>query len=88
MEDRLDKYQHEALLDSLVLVGVKQAPGVDLKVTMHSIIQGKMSLSAFLSDQILSVQRYRLLNPTAQNTDKVELPLCASNFLTKTLHCI
>ena len=70
MEDRLDEYQQEAQLDSLVFVEVKQAPGVDLKVTMNNIIKDKMGLSALMSDQILSMQRFRLPNPTAQISDE------------------
>ena len=94
MEDRLDEYQQEAQLESLVFVGVKQAPGVDFKVTMHNIIKEKMGLSALMSDQILSMQRFRLSNPTAQISDESRVaPVIVkfsnkyvSNFLTKMLH--
>jgi len=70
MEDRLYEYQQETQLDSLVFVGVKQTPCVDLKVTMHNIIKDKMGFSAYMSDQILSIQCFRLPNPTAQITDE------------------
>ena len=55
MKDRLYEYQQETQLDSLVFVGVKQTPCVDLKVTMHNIIKDKMGFSAYMSDQILSI---------------------------------
>ena len=81
IEDSLDEYQQEAQLDSLVFVGVKQAPGVDPKVTMHYIIRGKMDLSALMSDQILSIQHFRLPNPTALLVEIKVLP--PENVLTK-----
>ena len=73
MEDRLYEYKQENQLDSLVFVRVKQTPCVDLKVTMHNIINDKMGFSAYMSDRILSIQCIESLQLKLQM--KVELPL-------------
>ena len=73
MEDRLYEYKQETQLDSLVFVRVKQTPCVDLKVTMHNIINDKMGFSAYMSDRILSIQCIESLQLKLQM--KVELPL-------------
>jgi len=47
MESRIDDFEQEKFLDSLVFSGVKQLPGEDLKATTTNIKTQKMEVSTF-----------------------------------------
>ena len=67
IEEKLDDYDQESLLDSLVFHGVKQLPGVDTRTTISSIINSKMSVTDLSFSDLISVYRFRLNNPTTQH---------------------
>ena len=64
MKSRIDDFDQEKLLDSLVFNGVKQLPGEDLKATTTNIITQKMGVTGFSQNKIQSNYHYRLNNST------------------------
>ena len=60
IEEKLDDYEQERLLDSLVFFGVKQDPGNDLGTTVLDIVK-RMGVNV-QKEQLLSVNRFRLPN--------------------------
>ena len=70
IEKKLDDYDQESLLDSLVFHGVKQLPGVDTRTTISRIINSKMSVTDVSSSDLINVYRLRLNNPTTQHEER------------------
>ena len=54
IETKLDDYDQESLLDSLVFHGVKQLPRVDTRTTISRIINSKMSVTDVSSSDLPS----------------------------------
>ena len=80
-EEKIDDYDHEKQMDSLVLNGLKQKPGSDLKKEVYSLIKEKMRVSGVQENQIVSVFRFRFNNAN-------EAYLCAySLFISRLSNC-
>ena len=69
IKKKLDDYDQESLLDSLVFHGVKQLPGVDTRTTIFQIINNKMSVTDLSYSDFINVYRFRLNNPITQHEE-------------------
>ena len=52
VEEMVDDYDQEYLLDSLVFHGVKQLPRVDTRTTISRILSSKMSVTDYSSSDL------------------------------------
>lgn len=70
LEVKIDDYEQEKQLGTLVFHGIKQQPGVDLKSTILNIASQKLGLSGISDCDFAMVYRSKLNNPGSAN-DKV-----------------
>ena len=59
IEMRFDDYDQEVLLNSLVIHGMKQQPGVNLNTTVIDLVKQKLGVSDITDGHITSVFRFR-----------------------------
>lgn len=71
LEAKVDDYEQEAKLDSLLFNGVKQNPSQNLNPSINHIIRYQMGLSSIANSDVVSVHRFRLGSSNSQRPDKV-----------------
>ena len=71
IEMRLDDYDQEVLLNSLVIHGMKQQPGVNLNTTVIDLVKQKLGVSDITDGHITSVFRFRQSMIIADGSGKV-----------------
>ena len=65
-EMKLDMYDQDLRLDSLLFNGIKQPPNSDLKSVIGGVIRNKMEISGVSDGDIVEVRRFKLKSSTAR----------------------
>ena len=69
IETKLDDFDQESLLDSLVFHGAKQLPSVESRTAILQILNSKMSLTELSPSDLINVYRLRLNNQAPQTEE-------------------
>ena len=65
-EQKLDMYDQDLRLDSLLFNGIKQPPSSDLKSVIGGVIRNKMEISEVSDGDILEVRRFKINSSTTR----------------------
>ena len=65
-EQKLDMYDQDLRLDSLLFSGIKQPPSSDLKSVIGGVIRNKMEIAGVCDGDIVKVRRFKLNSSTTR----------------------